>query len=526
MTQQKPQTVPAAARYQQLKSDRNEAESRAKKCAALTLPTLFKEVTKGKSTSTRTTPYQGTGAKCVNSLSSRLLLAILPANASFFKLSPDGVDAAQLAEQAGIQQGELEMGLAEVERTVINDIETSGMRSVLGTAMRHAVGVGNGLIYIPDEGNAKFYPLTRIVVHRDGMGSVLEMLTLDSVAPSTLDETLRAALKLDKDKGGASKDEGPEKDVELYTRIYRDGDLWQVYQEVNGVVVPGSEGSYPIDACPWIPFRIPVEDALDYGSGLIYDYFGDFDALEKLTKAALKGAAAAAKVLWALDENASIRPQEITKAESGDVLRFKASQLQAVSQDKYADFRFVTEFIDTLTRRLEAAFGVRTSIQRNGDRVTAEEIRYLAMELEEVLGNVYSLLAEDLMIPLVRRVMDRLQRAHRLPELPKGLIKPRIVVGVAALGRGQDMRKLIEWCDASKEALGPEEFARRVNSGELLYRLGAASDLVMKGLIRSDAELQQDQESQTMQQAAIRAAPNIANAAMAQQQPQGEMSGN
>jgi hypothetical protein len=107
--------------------------------------------------------------------------------------------------------------------------------------------------------------------------------------------------------------------------------------------------------------------------------------------------------------------------------------------------------------------------------------------------------------------------------LPKGLIKPRIVVGVAALGRGQDMRKLMEWCDAAKAALGEQEFATRVNSGELLYRLGAASDLVMKGLIRSDEELQQEQQNQTMQQAAIRAAPNIASAAMA---PQGEMSGN
>ena len=521
MSTSAPQTVSAEGRYNQLKSDRNAAESRAKQCATLTLPTLYKEVSKGKSSSSRTTPYQGTGARCVNSLSARLLLALFPANANFFKLSPDGMDANTLAEQAGIQQGELEMGLAEIERTVINDIETSGMRGRLGLGLKHLVATGNVLMYVPDDGNAKMYPLSRYVVDRDGMGSVLEMVTLDSVAPSTLGTDLKSILGLDK-KQGATKDAGPEQDVELYTRIYREGGLWQVYQEVNSTIVPGSQGSYPIDACPWIPLRIPEEDGEDYGAGLIYDYYGDFDALEKLSKAILKGAAAAAKVLWALDENATIRPKTITEAESGDVLRFKAEQLKSVSQEKFGDFNFVGQHIDKLVTRLEMAFGVRTSIQRSGERVTAEEIRYLAQELEDTLGGIYSILAEDLLLPLVRRIMDRLTRAHRLPDLPPGLIKPRIVVGVAALGRGQDMQKLIEWAQAAQQALTPQVFAQRVNPGELMARMGAASDLTMKGLIKTDEQLQQEQQTDTMHQAAIRAAPTIAGAAMA---PPGDMSG-
>ena len=109
-------SVSAEVRYNALKTDRNNAETRAKQCADLTLPTLYKQVTKGKTSVTRTTPYQGTGARCVNSLSSRLLLALFPPNASFFKMSPDSMDAAQLAQQAGIQLGDLEMGLADIER--------------------------------------------------------------------------------------------------------------------------------------------------------------------------------------------------------------------------------------------------------------------------------------------------------------------------------------------------------------------------------------------------------------------------
>jgi hypothetical protein len=65
-------------------------------------------------------------------------------------------------------------------------------------------------------------------------------------------------------------------------------------------------------------------------------------------------------------------------------------------------------------------------------------------------------------------------------------------------------------------------FAQRVNPGELMARMGAASDLTMKGLIKTDEQLQQEQQTDTMHQAAIRAAPTIAGAAMA---PPGDMSG-
>lgn len=508
-------SVSAEDRYNALKSDRNLAESRAKKCADLTLPTLFKVVTKGKSPATRVTPYQGTGARCVNSLSSRLLLALFPPNANFFKLSPDGLDVAKLQEQAGIAQGELEEGLAEIERTVINEIETSGMRGRLALALKHAVTTGNFCLYVPDEGNAKVYPLTRFVVDRDGMGNVLEIVTLDSVNTATLDDSVVAAVGL---KNDSTSTDGVGEAVELFTRIWREGQLWMVQQEINGKVVPETEGSYPIDACPWIPVRIPEEDAESYGAGFVNEYLGDFDALDKLSKALLKGAAAAAKVLWALHQNSDIKIKDITSAESGAVLRMDGTHLTPIQQQKFGDFQFVKAQADALVQRLEMAFGVRTAIQRSGERVTAEEIRYLAQELEDVLGGIYSILAEDLLLPLVRRVLDRLQHTKQLPPLPPGLVKPRIVVGVAALGRGQDMAKIVQWAQAAQQTLGPLEFARRVNSGELLARMGAASDLSMKGLIKSDEELQQEQQDAAVQQGAVKAAPQLAQAALAQSQ--------
>lgn len=47
---------------------------------------------------------------------------------------------------------------------------------------------------------------------------------------------------------------------------------------------------------------------------------------------------------------------------------------------------------------------LNSAVQRNGERVTAEEIRYVAGELEDTLGGVYSLLSQELQLSLIRRV--------------------------------------------------------------------------------------------------------------------------
>lgn len=453
---------------------------------------------------------QGTGARCVNSLATRVMLTLFPPNANNFKLAPDDVDLKDVAEGAGLMVGEVEQALSQIERTVINENETSVVRGPIAQGLEHFLAIGNVCVYIPDEGPAKIYPLTRYVVDRDGSGTILKIITMDSIAAATLPDNVRTAIG-DKDKEAAST---VSTDLDLYTCITRNGDTqkWDVFQEINGVVIPESEGSYPIDACPWIVAMLNPAEGEDYGCGLVWDYIGDFEHLEALRKAIRKGAAAAAKILWALDPNSPLREKQITEAASGDVLRMRASDLQAVTLDKYGDMNFVRQEAADLKEDLESVFGVRTSIQRNGERVTAEEIKYLAQELEESSAGLYSIASETLVLPIVRRQMDRLQRQGRLPDMPANIMKPRITVGLAAIGRGQDQRKLIEYAQISKEVLGEEEFKARMNTSEWLARFGAAADIDTTGLIKPDEQVDQESTNSAMTQGLVKAAPQIAGA--------------
>jgi hypothetical protein len=147
----------------------------------------------------------------------------------------------------------------------------------------------------------------------------------------------------------------------------------------------------------------------------------------------------------------------------------------------------------------------------------------LSQELESALGGLYSLLSTEMQLPVVTRLMDVMKKKKKLPTLPKDVVKPVIVTGVEALGRGNDLQKLDLFLAGAAQVVGPEAVAQYVNVGEYFKRRAASLGIKTNGLVKSQEEMQA--EAQQMQQAALmeKAAPQGVKALsdqmlMAQQQ--------
>ena len=67
----------AKSRYAKLEGDRRPYTDRAEKCAKYTIPMAFPKATDSSSTNYET-PYQSIGARGVNNLTSKLMLALFP----------------------------------------------------------------------------------------------------------------------------------------------------------------------------------------------------------------------------------------------------------------------------------------------------------------------------------------------------------------------------------------------------------------------------------------------------------------
>ena len=74
--------------YTKCEGDRVSYLDRARTCSKLTLPYIMPDEGFGAS-SRLETPFAGVGARGVNNLASKLLLALLPPNAPFFRLNID-----------------------------------------------------------------------------------------------------------------------------------------------------------------------------------------------------------------------------------------------------------------------------------------------------------------------------------------------------------------------------------------------------------------------------------------------------
>jgi hypothetical protein len=141
------------------------------------------------------------------------------------------------------------------------------------------------------------------------------------------------------------------------------------------------------------------------------------------------------------------------------------------------------------------------SIQRNAERVTAEEIRLMAQELENTLGGVYSVLTQEFQLPLFRRVEAQMVKRGSLKKLPPDAAKVSIVTGLAAIGRGQDLQRLQEGVGmVAQMAQAFPELAQRINSADLAKRIFIGVGVDTTGLLKTEEQVATEQQQAAQQQ--------------------------
>ena len=486
----------ARERYNELVTDRRQFLDKAVDCSELTLPYLIQDDTSSRPThETLNIPWQSVGSKCVVGLAAKLMLAILPPQGSFFKFQ---VREDKLGEELPPEaKSEMDLSLSKMERMVMDYIAASNDRVVIHQALKHLIVGGNALLFMGKDG-IKNYPLNRYVVNRDGNGNVLEIVTKELISRDVLGYDLpkkQPNTGIDESTVGTHTD-----DVEVYTCVKLENGRWVWYQEVEDMIIPGTRSTAPKNASPWLVLTFNSVDGEQYGRGRVEEFLGDLKSLEGLSQALVEGAAAASKVIFLVSPSSTTKPSVIAKAGNGAIVQGRAEDVQVVQVGKTADFSTAAQMAQTIERRLLEAFLVMNV--RNAERVTAEEVRLTQLELEQQLGGIFSLLTTSFLIPYLDRTLLVLQRTNELPKLPKELIRPAIVAGVNALGRGQDREALTMFMQTVAGTIGPEMMMKFINPLEAIKRLAAAQGIDVLNLVKTEEQVGEDKEQnmQEMQQ--------------------------
>ena len=478
----------ARKRYDQLTRNRTQFLDTAVQCSKLTLPYLIQNDEGRTSHIKLDTPWQSVGSKCVVTLAAKLMLALLPPQSTFFKFQiQDDKLGTELPKEV---RSELDLSFSKLERMVMDSIAASSDRVTIHQAIKHLVVGGNALLFMGKDG-IKHYPLNRYCVERDGNGNVIEIATKELINRELLPTEFLALDGVPNHPGDyATNTGGNPEDVEIYTCVKLRGNKWVWHQEAFDKIIPNTQGKAPKDASPWLVLRFNSIDGENYGRGRVEEFLGDFRSLEALSQALVEGSAAAAKVIFTVSPSSSTKPATIAQAGNGAIVQGRPDDIGVIQVGKTADFRTAAELAQQLERRLLEAHLVLQV--RQSERTTAEEVRLTQLELEQQLGGLFSLLTVEFLVPYLNRKLLTLQRTGELPRIPKDLVKPTIVAGINALGRGQDRESLTTFITTISQVLGPEAMIKYVNADEAIKRLAAAQGIDVLNLVKSMEQQQQE----------------------------------
>jgi hypothetical protein len=108
--------------------------------------------------------------------------------------------------------------------------------------------------------------------------------------------------------------------------------------------------------------------------------------------------------------------------------------------------------------------------------------------------------------------MDKMQAKGSLPQLPKEGIKPVITTGIDALGRGNDLQKLmlmVQALEPVKDMAFPF-----INMSAFISRVGSSLGIELEGLIKTPEDMNAEAQAAQQSQMMADSMPGVAQEAM------------
>lgn len=528
----------AQAIYDSLSTERNQWLERGRRSASLTIPYLIPRANTPiqENIDAFNLPWNGIGQRGVNNLSAKLLMQILPPTEAFFRFTLDPVEmekqeaemlqsGASPEEVAGAKS-EIELSLNKLELSILRSIETSNDRVMVHESLMHLIVAGNVLLHIAEDG-LRLYPLNRYVLLRDPTGEPLLAVVCETMAVDQLPASIRNELTKDKEEYGDLIDNtsplpnvGEEaKTVDIYTCVKWTDTKVEWFQEINRKEIEGTRGTSEKSTSPWLPLRMNSYQASSYGPGYVESAcIADLQTAEALSQAVSECALVSAQTKHLVKPSGVTNAKQLADAPNGAYLPGNPEDVYTVRTDKGSDINVAFTALQRIEQRLAASFML--SEMREAERVTAEEVRIQTMQTEASLGSVYAILTSEFQAPYIRRRLALYMKKGGMQKLPEGLVQPMVSVGLAGVGRGNDLEKTARFMSILQQSIGPEGIQKYVNNAELIKRLSSAMGISPLGLVKSEQQLaaeQQQAQQQAMQQQLAANPQGLASAAQTMQ---------
>lgn len=484
--------------FDRLDTRRSSKIQRAQDCARLTVPGLFPE---DGFTETMDLPdvFSSLPARGVMSLASRMVSAIYPLNqAPFFNFEldqayvPQGADTTETMSQ-----------LSRLDRKIMDKLASTNLRQELFVLFQHLIVIGDALFECLDDYSFRVHRLDHYVVQRFPDGRIKRIIVREWVDPEAVPEDWEEYNEKHEGNGGGPSDDH----VPYYTEILWNDDTgkWDVRKEYCGYIV--DTGTYEIN--PFIPQVWSRVAGEDYGRSLVEEHIGDIRTLESLTKSLVEAAMANAEFRLGVDPTGITEVSDLQETENGDFVPARQADVFPIQLARQIDLGPMATVRQDLSQQLGRTFLLQSSVQRTGERVTATEIREVAQELDQALGGIFSGLARDIQIPIVKRSIVLMGRDRLVPKEILNLINGngplnlKVRTGLEALNREVTNSQLAQWANVVGAVTAVQPF---IDWYGWAVKWTSSFGLEPVGLVKTPQQLQDEQQQQAQQSIEMMAA--------------------
>lgn len=494
----------AEKRFEKLDGKRNGITSRLERYASWTIPKLFPEKNREQDSQPLTHGFQSLGAQSVNHLANKLMMSLFAPSRPFFRL--EVTPKAMKAIPPGADMTKIQTNLAKAEQEASNELDKRSIRSRLYDLLKMLIVLGNAMMVFDDD-TIRILNLRNYVVRRNRRGEVVELVIREKVHKDSLHADALAYLQRDPEFK-------PDEDGMVFeykwikfdpkTKKYNE-DVW-----VCAVKLPDTfSSSYAEKKLKYRAVTWDLAAGDHYGTGLVEDYEGDFQALNVLSEATIQAALLASEFRWLVNPTGMTSVEDFTASANGAALPGMKGDVELISSGVENNLQTNLNIQQIYINRIGAGFLLQTAVTRNAERVTAEEIRMVAEELEGGLGGGYSRIAVDVQVPVAYWTMSLIDKP-----IENSDIEPVIITGLAALSRTGDRDRLLRFGANLTNVLAlPPQILDRLKLSPWIADLAAAEGLDPDKYVMSEQEYNLMMQQRAQQQLAMQNASQQIDAA-------------
>ena len=438
------------------------------------------------------------GARLVNHLANRIVDVLFPITRPFFTVAMTPEAQLKLEqelgdEEAGKMQESIRDATAKLEKVAMRKLSLTEYRPTAILACKHLIVTGNALLRRMPDGKRVLYPVDRYGVRRDILGQEIEVVLSDKKMFSTFTEEMQELIL------AAHPATKPEDVVQLLTHYKKDGKRWTINQEAEGVNLQNekhqNETDYDLLLLDWM-----LHPAENYGRGLVEDHAATFHSVDVTNEAILDLMSIIADVKFFVRPGSPLSHDlaALNSAPRGTYWPGNADDISVPEMRARNDLATMIEVVARWEADLSQAF-LMSSV-RNAERVTAEEIRMVANELESSFGGLYSQLAQKWQQKEAEYAISKVDFAKEIGSIGD-MFEVVVTTGLESLSReGQIDNLRLAIGDLQMMEAVPEDLRGAMNSLRFAKFVFTNRSVDLKAFLNTQEEMQANQEA-AMQQA-------------------------